>query len=208
MDEPSMFIACNILYPTPKYLESPIHGTSETVPFTHRERVFKQHLRWALHSRWCVNATHRHKICNDLRCQQLRPVVYHIKTCKKTSFCDMPYCTITKECLAHFDSCEDDDCCKCKLMKYAHVGRFLPDLEMYPQVNLDLSIEERGNRIRRIVEAFYPEADYTNLQDERMEKEVCRARVIESFSHRDAEGIPDYNRLIEKEISAIKGSED
>ncbi|KAM7535398.1 hypothetical protein Aperf_G00000096304 [Anoplocephala perfoliata] len=113
-------------------LESPIHGISETIPIDRRERVFKEHLRWFLHSRWCVRVTRR-KICNGPRCQQLRPVVDHIKTCKDSSVYDMPYRAVTKECLAHFDSCEDADCHKCKPMKSAFFCHFLSDVEKHPQ---------------------------------------------------------------------------
>ncbi|KAM7536087.1 hypothetical protein Aperf_G00000096316 [Anoplocephala perfoliata] len=201
-----MFINLNIQCSVPRKLETPIHGTTETVPSNCREQVFREHLRWFLHSRWCVTTTSRRKICNDSRCQQLRPMFDHIRTCEETSFCNTLYCNITRECLAYFISCKDDDCCKCKPMKYAFFGRFLPDVEIYPQPPLDyISKRDRGKRIRQIVRAFYPNPDYTDLQDERLEKEICRARIIEAHAYRHADSIPAYKRFIRSEIRKIQG---
>ncbi|KAM7536160.1 hypothetical protein Aperf_G00000096292 [Anoplocephala perfoliata] len=201
-----MFTNLNIVSSTPRLLESPIHGTIETVPIDRRERVFKEHLHWFLHSQWCVNATSRRKICNDPRCQQLRPVVDHIKTCENASFCATPYCAITKECLAHFNSCEEIECCKCKSMKYALFGRFLPDVKIYPQPHLEyVPIKVRGRIIRQIITLFYPDPDYTDLQDEKLEKEICRARIIEALSYDLGQSATAYCRLISTEIHKIKG---
>ncbi|KAM7536043.1 hypothetical protein Aperf_G00000096337 [Anoplocephala perfoliata] len=200
-----MFNDLNIPSSVSRKLESPIHGTTDTLPISRREHVFKQHLRWALHTRWCVSATRRRKICNDPRCKQLRPVIDHIKTCKDSGVCDMPYCAITKECLAHFDFCIDDDCRKCKPMKYAFFGRFLPDVEIYPQPYFHfLSKNERSSSIRQIIQTFYPNPDFTDLQDERMEKEIFRARVIEALSIENSSSVEEYNMRIKKEIRKIR----
>ncbi|KAM7535272.1 hypothetical protein Aperf_G00000096322 [Anoplocephala perfoliata] len=201
-----MFSNLTIKYPAPRLLESPVYATSEAVPINRREQVFREHLRWFLHSQWCVSATHRRKVCNDPRCQQLRPVIYHVKNCKKIPFCDTPYCTISRECLIHYISCRDDDCPKCKLMKYAYLGRFLPNREIFPQPESDyLPIKVRGKIIRRIVRRFYKNLDYTDLQDERLEKEIFRARVIEAISYRDARSTDSYRRFIRKEVRRIRG---
>ncbi|KAM7536159.1 hypothetical protein Aperf_G00000096298 [Anoplocephala perfoliata] len=200
-----MFNHLNTPSSVSRKLESPIHGTTNTVPISSREHICKQHLRWALHSRWCVNATRRRRICNDPRCQQLRPVIDHIKTCNDSGVCDMPYCAITKECLAHFDSCIDDDCRKCKPMKYAFFGRFLPDVEIYPQPYFHfLSKNERSSSIRQIIQAFCPDPDYTDLQDERMKKEICRARIIESLSFENSNSKEEYDLLIMEEIYKLR----
>lgn len=62
-----------------------------------------------------------------------------------------------------------------------------------------------SNYITFSVERFYPNPDYSDMSDERIEKEIVRARIIEGQIYREAKSHNDYIHEIEEEIIKIIG---
>ncbi|KAM3181379.1 hypothetical protein ACTXT7_014497 [Hymenolepis weldensis] len=171
----------------------------------------KDNLRWVLHSRTClIEGRQPRKICRDPRCQELKRIKQHVQSCRAGKNCRIALCATITECKEHWESCGVDQCFTCKDMIYALHERFSPDVVNYPQPNPDnllLSLEERGERIRAIVDCFYPNADFTDLHDEKLKTAIERARIVESQSYQWAGTLADYDLLNEHEIKRIKGLE-
>ncbi|KAM3172582.1 hypothetical protein ACTXT7_014242 [Hymenolepis weldensis] len=187
-------------------LRIPAHGSVADFWARERPSVFHQYLRWLLHALWCVSTTTRRKVCNDPRCIQLRPVARHMGDCDDEN-CSVDYCKLSRETKSHWDKCHQRYCLKCCEMYVAFKGRFVPDVTMNPQPNPDLPMtkSQRRDLIRRIVERFYPNPDYSDMNDERIEKEILRARIIEGLIYREAKSRNDYTHETEEEIIKIIG---
>nr|CDS29463.1 histone acetyltransferase p300 [Hymenolepis microstoma] len=167
----------------------------------------KDNLRWMLHSKICSDEKrYPKKICRDPRCQELKRIKEHVLSCRVGKSCPIPLCATTAECNEHWESCIDDRCFTCKDMKYAFQKRFIPDVENYPQPNQEnftLTLEDRTELIREIVENFYPDADLSDLQDEVLKTAIERARIIECQSYLGAETLSDYDDFTYCEIKKI-----
>ncbi|VDL30192.1 unnamed protein product [Hymenolepis diminuta] len=184
----------------------PAHGSMAEFWSKERPSVFYQYLRWLLHALWCVSTTTRRKVCNDPRCIQLRPVASHVRGCNAEN-CSVDYCKLSKRTISHWNECHRKDCLKCREMYEAFKGRFEPDVTMNPQPNPNLSLtkSQRCDIIKRIIERFYPNPDYSDMNDERLEKEILRARIIEGQMYREAKSHDDYTHGMEEEIVKIIG---
>ncbi|VDN97308.1 unnamed protein product [Rodentolepis nana] len=174
-------------------------------------RLSKDNIRWMLHSRTCTDEKRQpRKICRDPRCLALKQIKQHVHACRRGQSCPIPLCATIAVCKEHFESCVDDRCFTCKDMKYAFYKRVIPNVEIYPQPpsrNFYLSLEDRGELIREIVENFYPNADYSDLQDEKLATALERARIIESQGYQWAETLTAYDLFIHREAKRIMGPE-
>ncbi|VDL48493.1 unnamed protein product [Hymenolepis diminuta] len=172
----------------------------------------KDNLRWVLHSRTCIiEGRQPRKICRDPRCRELKRIKQHVQSCRAGKNCRIDLCATITECKEHWESCSFDQCFTCKEMVYALHERLSPDVVNYPQPspdNLLLSPEERSERIRLIVDSFYPYADFTDLQDEKLKTAIERARIVEAQSYQCSRMLTEYDLLNEHEIKRIKGLEE
>lgn len=55
------------------------------------------------------------------------------------------------------------------------------------------------------VELFYPDADFTNLNDERLKTAIIKAQIVENRAHFNTEWHMEYGNYIGIEIAQILG---
>ena len=112
-------------------------------PVNERQRFrLKQNLlKWLIHTQHCCYIYQPSNYrCSHTQCQRVFPLMWHMRECRE--MCRMPFCTECKELLEHYENCPDVECTFCLKMHQLTTWRFLPDPQMAPSTNPNVTFNE------------------------------------------------------------------